>query len=132
MQYLLDTNICIYLIKRRPESVLAKFQSLHIGSIGVSSITVYELVYGAGKSTNVQKSLDALKQFFLPLVAIPFDTQDAYESGMIRAELAKAGQIIGPYDLQIAGQARRRNLILVSNNRSEFVRVSGLLLEDWV
>ncbi len=132
MRYLLDTNICIYLIKCRPESVLARFNELSAGDIGISSVTVYEMAYGAGKSSNISKSLQALHHFLAPLTVLPFDSEDAYEAGKIRAALAKAGQPIGPYDLQIAGQAMRRNLTLVTNNISEFERVAELNLENWV
>jgi len=132
MRYLLDTNICIYLIKRRPESVLSRFETLHVGEIGISSITVYEMVYGARKSRNTQASLQALHHFLAPLTVLPFDADDAEEAGDIRAYLAQSGRLIGPYDLQIAGQARRRQLILVTNNLGEFERVEGLRLENWV
>ena len=132
MLYLLDTNICIYLIKRRPENVLERFNELSLGDIGISSITVYEMVYGAERSRQVAKSLQALQQFLAPLEMLSFDEEDAYEAGKIRAYLAEKGQIIGPYDLQIAGQARRRNLTLITNNLSEFCRVPDLSVENWV
>lgn len=132
MHFLLDTNICIYLIKRRPDTVLQRFSSLSVGEIGISSVTLFELAYGAYKSTQTEKSLQALKRFISPLKVLPFDTDDAFEAGQIRAALALIGQPIGPYDLQIAAQARRRSLILVSNNLREFERVDGLQLENWV
>ncbi|GAB6040169.1 type II toxin-antitoxin system tRNA(fMet)-specific endonuclease VapC [Endothiovibrio diazotrophicus] len=132
MRYLLDTNICIYLIKRRPASVLEHFTSTKVGDIAISSVTVYELAYGAGKSNSVEKSRAALSHFLAPLSILPFDEEDAIEAGLIRAHLTRSGRTIGPYDLQIAGQARRRNLTLVSNNLREFERVDGLLVENWV
>lgn len=132
MRYLLDTNICIYLIKRRPESVLQRFTAEKRGDIAISSVTVYELAYGADKSDEKERSHIALAHFLSPLTILPFDDQDAFEAGAIRADLAKAGRPIGPYDLQIAGQARRRGLILVSNNLREFERVEGLNTENWI
>ena len=132
MRYLLDTNICIYIIKRRPEPVLQRFSSTTVGDIAISSVTVYELAYGADKSNIAEKSRTALTHFLAPLSIIPFDEEDAFEAGQIRASLARSGQPIGPYDLQIAGQARRRGLVLVSNNLREFERVDGLRLENWV
>jgi tRNA(fMet)-specific endonuclease VapC len=132
MRYLLDTNICIYLIKRRPESVLTRFNELSAGDIGISSITVYEMAYGAEKSNNTIKSLQALQHFLSPLTLLPFDDEDAHEAGNIRAYLAKIEQPIGPYDVQIAGQARRRNLILITNNMGEFSRVPDLKSENWI
>lgn len=132
MHYLLDTNICIYIIKRRPEAVLQRFLSTSAGEIGITSTTLLELAYGAGKSAQVEKSLEALRHFVSSLQVLPFDALDAFEAGQIRATLAAAGRPIGPYDLQIAAQARRRGLTLVSNNLSEFERVDRLRLENWI
>jgi tRNA(fMet)-specific endonuclease VapC len=96
MPYLLDTNICIYLIKRRPLEVVQRFADLSVGDLSISAITLYELAYGAWKSAYVDKSLQALSQFVTPLVVLPFDAEDAREAGRIRATLAQAGQPIGP------------------------------------
>lgn len=131
MAYLLDTNICIYLIKHRPASVIQRFKSLNVGEIHISVITVYEMIYGAEKSQHPQAARQALTQFLKPLNILPFTAEDARESGEIRARLAKIGQLIGPYDLQIAGQAKQRNLILVTNNLREFKRIENLQLENW-
>jgi tRNA(fMet)-specific endonuclease VapC len=132
MRYLIDTNICIYVIKRSPDKVLKRFCAALAGEIGISSVTLFELAYGVGRSMQMEKSLQALKDFSSPLEVLPFDEHDALEAGLIRATLALAGRPIGPYDLQIAAQARRRGLILVSNNLREFERVDGLKLENWI
>ncbi len=131
MKYLLDTNICICVINQRPQEVEKHFQSLHAGDIGISSITVYELFYGAYKSSKVEQNCQALMRFFTPLDIVEFTFEDAVVCGKIRAELAKIGKPIGPMDIQIAAQALSRNAILVTNNRKEFKRIKGLTLEDW-
>lgn len=131
IKYLLDTNIVIYTIKNKPDSVRIKFRK-QAGRMCVSSVTLMELIFGAEKSQQPERNLGVIEGFFANLEVLPFDTNAAYQSGQIRAELAKKGKAIGPYDQMIAGQARALGLTLVSNNLSEFKRVSGLRLENWV
>ena len=130
MKYLLDTNICIYLIRKRPKEVIQKFAALRAGEIGISTISQFELRFGAENSTTPQKNLSLLDDFFLPLRVLDFDQAAAEESAKIRFELKHA--LIGPMDILIAGQARAYDIILVSNNTREFSRVRGLKLENWV
>jgi tRNA(fMet)-specific endonuclease VapC len=129
---MLDTNICIYLIKRQPEAVLNKFRSFNIGDICMSSVTFSELMYGVEKSQHPQKNKSALEEFILPLEVLPFDEQSARHYGHIRAYLERKGTPIGPLDLMIAAHAQSINAILVTNNMKEFTRVSKLKIEDWV
>lgn len=133
MKYMLDTNICIYLIKKKPENVLKKFKSFNLGDICISSITFSELMYGVEKSQHHQKNKTALEEFTLPLDIMPFDDQSARHYGHIRAHLEKEGTIsISALNLMIAAHAQSTNSILVTNNVKEFVRVPKLKIEDWV
>ncbi len=130
--YLLDTNICIYLIKKRPEIVLKKFRSYPISMFRVSAVTIAELYYGVSKSERKKMNADALIQFLAPFEFVSFTDADAIAYGEIRAKLERKGQVIGPYDLQIAAQAISRKMTLVTNNSREFQRVPGLACENWV
>ena len=132
MRYLLDTNICIYLIKKRPSEVLERFRQHSPQDVAISTITLFELQYGIEKSQYRQRSEGALTKFLLPLNLIPFDRSAAMEAAAIRARLEKKGMPIGPYDLLIAGLARSQGLTLVTNNIKEFVRIVDLPLENWV
>jgi tRNA(fMet)-specific endonuclease VapC len=105
MNYLLDTNICIYIIKKRPTIVLEKFRELPLGSVAISAITLAELEYGIRKSTNPDRNLEALNQFLIPLDILPFDYAATIAYGKIRAELEKNGTPIGPLDTLIAVHA---------------------------
>jgi tRNA(fMet)-specific endonuclease VapC len=131
MEYLLDTNICIYIIKKRPISVFEKFKSLSIGSIGISSITLAELQYGIMKSSYPEKNQEALDKFITPLEIIDFDYNATIEYGKIRADLERKGTSIGPLDTLIAAHAKSLDLILVTNNEKEFERILGLKVENW-
>ena len=131
MRYLLDTNICIYLIKKRPPVTLAHFRQHSPDAIGISIITVFELEFGIKKSRYPKKSRNALEMFLTPLNIVNLDLSSVQEAAAIRAHLEQKGQPIGPYDLFIAGLARSQNLILVSNNTKEFERVEGLSLVNW-
>ena len=131
MRYLLDTNICIYMIKRRPPEVLQRFKGHSPREFAISTITVYELRYGVEKSQFRQRSEDALTKFLLPLNVVDLDHGAAQEAAVIRAELERKGTTIGPYDLLIAGVARSRNMTLITNNRKEFDRVDGLHVDSW-
>jgi tRNA(fMet)-specific endonuclease VapC len=132
MQYLLDTNICIYLIKKRPPEVLERFRQHSPQDVAISTITLFELQYGVEKSQYRQASEAALAKLLSPLDLIDFDRSSAIEAGSIRAQLEGKGMPIGAYDLLIAGLARSRGMTLVSNNTKEFARVVGLELENWV
>jgi len=131
MRYLLDTNICIYLIKKNPPEVLEHLGKLSPIDISISSITVAELYYGAENSIYRERNRLALEEFFLPLEILPFDEKAALQYGIIRADLKKKGKIIGAMDMLIASHAIANNLILVTNNEREFRRISNLKLENW-
>ena len=131
MRYLLDTNICIYLIKKHPTEVLERFRQHSPQDVAISTITLFELRYGIEKSQYRQRSEGALAKFLLPLNLIDLDSSSAIEAAIIRAQLEKIGTPIGPYDLLIAGLARSRGMTLVTNNTKEFERVVGLRLENW-
>lgn len=131
MKYMLDTNICIYIIKKRSENVIKRFKSYLIGDICISSITLAELMYGVHKSQHQQKNKMALEEFILPLDIMPFDEEVASHYGYIRAFLEKKGTPIGALDLMIAAHAQQLNSILVTNNKKEFIRVPKLKIEDW-
>jgi len=132
MKYLLDTNICIALIRQRPAGLLQRLTSLEPGEVGLSSITLAELIYVADKSSQTEQNLAALEQFLLPLELVNFDESAATAYGQIRAGLEHEGKVIGSMDMLIAAHALSLNTILVTNNTKEFGRVSGLLLEDWI
>ena len=130
MKYLLDTNICIYIINERPQEVLDRFRRFSLSELGVSSITAAELAYGVAKSGST-RNRSALQAFLLPLEVAPFDMAAALAYGDLRADLERRGQPIGPLDLQIAAHALSLNAVLVTNNVREFRKVSGLTLENW-
>ena len=130
LKYLLDTNIVIYTMKNRPQRVKRRFERHH-GRMGISTITLGELVFGAEHSQEVERNLADIEALVARLEVLPFDAKAAYHFGQIRAALYRTGQPIGPYDMMIAGHARALGLILVTNNVKEFERVPGLLLEDW-
>ena len=131
MNYLLDTNICVLLIRQKSPQVLAKLTSHSITDIGLSALTVAELQYGVHKSSQPDQNQQALDQFLLPLTSIPFDDQDAIAYGRIRSTLEAQGLPIGAIDTLIAAQAVRYNLTLVTNNVREFARIPNLAIEDW-
>ncbi len=131
MIYMLDTNICIYIIKKRPEAVLGKFKKHHISDIGISTITLAELEYGVARSSNPDKNKQALLQFLAPMEISAFDDLAALHYGEIREYLERTGNIIGSMDLLIAAHARSLSITLVTNNTREFKRVPGLKLENW-
>ena len=131
MKYLLDTNICIYLIKSKPVQVLEKFLSQEIGEIGISAVTVAEMQYGVQKSQFPQQNQAALDKFLMPLSMLDFDLAAAEQYGKIHVTLEQKGIPIGAYDLMIAAQAVSQDVILVTNNVREFARIPGLRLENW-
>ncbi len=131
IKYMLDTNILIYTIKNRPKKVRDAFKK-HSEFLAMSTVTLGELIYGAEKSLQSARNLADIESLAARLEGVPFDDEAAIHFGQVRAELAKSGKIIGPYDLMIAGHARSRGLILVTNNMREFKRVPGLRVENWV
>ena len=130
MSYLLDTNICIYIINSRPANVLQRFHQERIGNIGISSITASELTYGVIKSGS-EKNRFALEMFLAPLEIYSFDESVIWQYGEVRADLEKQGKPIGALDTMIAVHALALNTILVTNNTREFSRVEGLHYENW-
>ena len=132
MDYILDTNICIYIIKGKPLSVLEKLRGTHKNKIFISSITVAELEFGVRKSATPKKNETALIEFLEPFKILDFDSRAAVEYGTIRYDLEKRGLPIGSLDLLIAAHAKSLNLILVTNNEGEFRRVANLTVENWV
>jgi tRNA(fMet)-specific endonuclease VapC len=131
LRFLLDTNICIYVIKRRPESLLDRFNR-NAGHLGMSAITLAELMHGAEKSSDPPRSLTVVENFCSRLEVLAYGTKAAQHYGQIRAVLERRGTPIGVNDLHIAAHARSEGLTLVSNNLREFERVEGLLVENWV
>ena len=132
MKVMLDTNICIYLIRQKPVQVLEKFQHYNLGDIGVSTITVAELQYGVAKSQQQQQNQNALTQFLAPLEIADFDAAAALKYGQIRAELERLGTPVGANDLLIASHALGLGVVLVTNNEREFSRIPALTIENWV
>ena len=132
MTYMLDTNICIYVIKNKPKEVLRRFQENMDRGLCVSSITLAELQYGVEKSAKPEKNRMALLQFLAFLEVLPFDDCAAVEYGRIRAYLHQAGTPIGTMDMLIAAHAVASSLTVVTNNIREFARVPGLRVENWV
>jgi tRNA(fMet)-specific endonuclease VapC len=132
MKYLLDTNICIYIIKKKPLSVIKKLSKCKINDIGISSITMSELTYGVEKSQYQDQNRLALLEFLTMIDIYEYNSQAAHEYGVIRAELEKKGTIIGAMDLLIAAHATALNVTLVTNNVKEFKRIAGLKVANWV
>jgi len=131
MKVMLDTNICIYIVKRQPKSVLERFAAVPVGDLGISVITLAELEYGASKSSQPARNREALEQFVSPLQIAVFDRHATIVYGRIRALLEKRGRPIGSMDLLIAAHALSLNVRLVTNNVREFKRVPGLRVENW-
>ena len=129
--YMLDTNICIYVMKTYPPRLREKFNTLG-EQLCISSITLGELHYGAEKSARRAENLTALELFAARLDVLPFGDRAAAHYGQLRAELERVGTPCGAYDMQIGGHARSEGLILVTNNMREFTRMPGLRVENWV
>lgn len=132
MRYMLDTNICIYSIKHKPESVFRRLQEHDPSEICISSVTYAELVHGVEKSQAVEKNRLALTLLLASIEILDFDALAAEAYGKIRADLEKGGTPIGPLDMMIAGHAKSLDYCIVTNNTKEFSRVRGLKLENWV
>ena len=131
LRYLLDTNIVIYVLKRRPVEVLSTFNA-NASRMAISSITLAELMHGAEKSSRVSENLAAIEDFCSRLEVLPYGPKAAQHYGAIRAALEKLGQPIGVNDMHIAAHARSEGLVLVTNNMGEFARVPALEAENWV
>ena len=128
---LLDTNICITIINAKPAAVLQRFRDYRMGEIGICSVVAAELAYGVAKSGST-RNRQALEMFLAPLMILPFDEVAVWAYGDLRSELERRGQPIGALDTMIAAHALSQNATLVTNNLSEFERVPGLQLENWV
>lgn len=131
MKYMLDTNICIYAIKHKPDTVIRNFLSHDSEELCISAITYAELMHGVEKSMAVERNRIAMSLFLSPITILQFDERAAEEYGRIKAELEKKGTPIGPMDTLIASHAKSKGLIIVTNNTREFNRVVGLTVEDW-
>jgi tRNA(fMet)-specific endonuclease VapC len=131
LKFMLDTNICIFTLKNKPQEVREAFNRHH-GQLCISTITLMELIYGAEKSASPERNLSVIEGLSARLEVLNYDSHAAAHSGQLRAELARAGTPVGPYDQMIAGHARSLGLVLVSNNLREFQRVPGLRVEDWL
>jgi tRNA(fMet)-specific endonuclease VapC len=131
MKYMLDTNICIYLINHRPPQVRRRFEACCVGEVGISIVTATELAYGVSKSGSARNRA-ALETFLLPLEVAPLDEQVLWRYADLRADLERRGQPIGAFDTQIAAHALTLGATLVTNNTREFERVAGLKLENWI
>lgn len=132
LKYILDTNICIYIAKQKPVEVLKRFDQLDVGEVGMSIITHAELLYGAKRSQQPQRSIATLEQLISLIPVQPLHDDVATHYADIRADLANKGTMIGNNDLWIAAYVRAMGKVLVSNNLKEFKRVQDLKLENWV
>ena len=132
MKYMLDTNICIYVMKNKPDTAVKRFIEHDPSEICVSSVTCAELLYGAEKSKAASRNLTALSLFLSPITILDFDSSAASAYGKLRADLEIKVTPIGSMDMLIAGQAISKSLILVTNNTKDFKRIEGLALENWV
>ncbi len=131
LRYMLDTNLCIRVLRDRPAGLRERFNA-EAAALCISTVTLAELFFGAEKSAKPVENRQQVEAFAARLEVLPFDSDAAAHFGDIRADLARRGQVIGPYDLMIAGHARSRGLIVVTGNLGEFDRVDGLRTEDWL
>ena len=131
LKYLLDTNIVIYVLKRRPAEILATFNK-HASRMAISTITLSELMYGAEKSQNTAKNLEAIEDFISHLEVLSYDANASQHYGDIKAFLERGGTPIGVNDIHIAAHARSHGYTLVTNNVREFNRVPNLAIENWI
>ena len=132
MKILLDTDTCIYLIKKRYQSILDHLTKYKTGEVGISSITYSELIHGVFNSSRIERNLEALQEFILPIEIIPFDDEAAYTYGQVKAHLKSKGNLIGPMDLLIGSHALSLKIPLVTNNEREFNRIPDLHLINWI
>ncbi len=132
MKFMLDTNICIYIIKQKAPDVIERFHQIEISEIGISSITLSELLYGVSKSSKPEQNQVAITQFIAPLDILSYDDEAAQYYGELRVYLEKQGRPIGSLDVLIAAHALSTNCVLVTNNEKEFTRIPKLKIENWV
>lgn len=132
MRYLIDTNICIYIMNQRDQTLIQRFKGIPVGEICISSITLSELSYGVCKSSNVTKNKQRVKEFLMPFQILSFNKVSAQIYGQIRSLLEKKGQTIGSFDMLIASHALSEGLVLVTNNEKEFKRIKNLKIENWL
>jgi len=131
LRYLLDTNLCIRVLRDRPQGLRERFNAEASG-LCISTVVLTELLYGAAKSARPVENRHGVERFAARLAVLPFDEEAAAHAADIRAVLEREGQVIGGYDLLIAGHARSRGLVVVTGNLGEFTRVAGLRCEDWL
>lgn len=132
MKFMLDTNVCIGLIRQKPQALIERLSTCLPGEVGISSITIAELAYGAQKSSQVQRNMAALEQFLLPFEIANFDQRASIAYGVIRTTLERKGNTIGSMDMLIGAHALSVDVALVTNNTDEFQRIQNLKLEDWM
>ena len=132
MKFLIDTNICIYIMNNRPPEVIQRFKNVEIGLVGISSISVSELHYGVCKSRHIKHNLKRLEEFLIPFEILPYDENASRCYGRIRSQLENQGNVIGPLDMLIAAHALSKDLILITNNEKEFKRIQAVKIENWV
>ncbi|PZP44822.1 MAG: VapC toxin family PIN domain ribonuclease [Azospirillum brasilense] len=131
LRYLLDTNLCIRVLRDRPQGLRARFNA-EAGSLCISTVVLTELLHGAGKSARPTENRREVERFVARLEVLAFDAEAAAHAAEIRTVLEREGRVIGAYDLLIAGHARSRGLVVVTGNLGEFTRVAGLRCEDWL
>ena len=131
LRYLLDTNLCIRLIRDRPSGLRPRFNT-EADALCTSDVVLHELLYGAERSRRPAETRQEVERFAALLSVLPFDDDAAAHAAGIRGELERKGSVIGPYDVMIAGHARSRGLVVVTGNLKEFTRVDGLRAEDWL
>lgn len=131
MKFMLDTNTCIYLIKKKSPKIVNYLKRQSVGDVGISSITLAELCYGVSKSEQIDRNREALRDFILPLEVAEFDEKAAEAYGNVRANLENSGTPIGSMDLLIGSHALSLQVVLVTNNIREFRRIKGLKVADW-
>jgi tRNA(fMet)-specific endonuclease VapC len=132
MKWMLDTNTCIAMIRQAPESTLKKLHRTSIGQVGLSSVALSELTYGAARSSRPSQNFAALHEFLMALEVAPYDYAAAMQYGGVRSSLEQKGRPIGPLETLIAAHALALDAILVTHNTREFERVKGLRVEDWL
>jgi len=132
MKYMLDTNICIGLIRQKPQKLIRRLTRCEPGEVGVSSITIAELAFGANKSNQIEQNLFALEQFLLPIEIAEFDQQASAAYGVVRAYLEREGKVIGSMDMLIGAHALSLSVTLITNNVDEFQRIPKLKVVDWM
>ena len=131
IQYMLDTNICIYIIKQKPQKVFDYFNNLKVGQVCISAITFSEMQFGIANSSMPEKNQEALNQFLAPIDILDYPAEASPIYGELRAKLKACGKLIGSHDMLIAAHALCQSLVLVTNNTQEFSRVAGLQYENW-